>query len=273
VEAARRQRPHLFLEHLDSPGNDLDDDDLWVLREVNDASGNNPVGLEYDVATFNVGGQTVKQLSLQAIHYNRHPSESCSKHKLYLTYEDPQATPYSMWVDHGHVRVRAQVIKKIEVLVRENGCGDDPVALRTYDLTYGTDADTKQPRLTAVDVHGRQGTAEAAKTLPGARYEYSSATKDGALTLEPATGVTLPTGAMAGTAATTGNGDYKTWQMLHDFTGDGRPDLVYKTASGVLQMAVNKVDATGVNHLDPAVSFDPSGNGDVPLHELLASSI
>ncbi len=57
-------------------------------------------------------------------------------------------------------------------------------------------------------------------------------------------------GADDGVSSTKGNGLYRTTQMLHDFTGDGRPDLVFEGNGGALKIAVNKVDANGANYLD-----------------------
>jgi hypothetical protein len=106
-------------------------------------------------------------------------------------------------------------------------CGDNYVRLRGYQLAYTVDVDTQRPRLSSVNVIGREGTTP----IPLASYRYGTATSNGALRYELVSTVANPTHKHpvttldANLSMGAGQG-YATGKSILDVTGDGLPDMV-----------------------------------------------
>jgi hypothetical protein len=135
------------------------------------------------------------------------------------------------------VMVRKNTLTQIDVSSRAD-CSEALQRLRRYQFQYAADQDTGLPRLSTVQMLGRQGTPEESAVVPVATYSYGSATSNGALRYQQTQIISLPTGValnqLSGTqkdssvnAAEPGD-RYAMWQTLTDFTGDGRADLVFK---------------------------------------------
>ena len=182
--------------------------------------------------------------------WNFHPSTTCAKHELPLSYGAPTATPLSLAVDRDGVVGRNRVLVNLDLRSRAT-CADAPERLRQYLFAYSADADTQLPRLTSVTLRGRKGTPEELVELPVANYAYGSATTAGKLVYQTWPSATVPFDADGTKVSSTdldfgvslppaaaGN-PYSTWQSLTDVTGDGRPDLVYRK-NGKLWVAQNR---------------------------------
>ncbi|MEO7097339.1 MAG: VCBS repeat-containing protein, partial [Polyangiales bacterium] len=163
------------------------------------------------------------------------------------------ARPLSVAVIGDRVVTRLHKIAWIDVSSR-GGCDDDAQRLRRYNLAYVVDPDTQQARLDSVKVSGRVGTPEANVSLPVATYRYASAStmSGGARVLryEASPVMTLPSGASPLIAETEKVGAslfplpmpgsaYASLQSFTDFTGDGRPDMVF-ASNGKLSIAAGR---------------------------------
>ena len=142
---------------------------------------------------------------------------------------------------------RMRTLSTIDVSSRAS-CTTSGQRLRRYVLSYLPDADTQQPRLSSVQMFGREGTAEENTSVPVASYGYGSASNAGErpdsrrrLTYQKTYSIPFPPGADSTKISSTlvdDTGFYVTWQSLTDVTGDGRPDLVFKK-DGKLWVARN----------------------------------
>ncbi len=224
---------------------------LWLLKSVNSANGAQ-LELTYQLNDWPIDGTNAVELNLTAIAYNHHPIAPCYKVSIALVYSTPAANPLSISIFGEVALVRKRTLTGVDISSRA-GCTTTPQRLRRYAMTYGTDPDTKLPRLASVRVFGRQGTAEENVGLPIASYEYGTATRAGipnftrVLRYERTQTLSLPAEAdrtkLSGTALESIGGDpgsrYNMWQTLLDVTGDGRPELVFKQ-NGNLWMAFNR---------------------------------
>ncbi len=220
---------------------------LYLLVAI-DSPGNS-LALNYDIRLITLPNASTAALTIDLIglSYNVHPSAACSKNQITLTYDDPPATdpPRGLSVMGTSAIVRKRKLVSIDVLSRGNSCSTSLERLRMYSLSYTDDPDTQQKRLASVTMFGRQGTPEASVALPIAEYTYGTATSvsptNGARVLQYVNSQTLalPFGLEAKIASTEtesiwpfGNTGGVTAsaspQLLSDFTGDGRPDLVYE---------------------------------------------
>jgi hypothetical protein len=236
---------------------------LWLLSSVISPDGNR-VELDYDIGTPALPGNIpVEGISIDLAHisYNTHPAFGCSKNEIALTYQPTHTTPFSMSMLGDRTLARMRILDHIDVLSRAN-CGGGPTGrlhrLRRYLFSYPDgDADTGQPRLSSVQMSGREGTPEGDdenSTIPIAAYAYGSVSKDLKLTYKKKQSIPLPSGAdkrkISSTEQDAVNAPggccvgYATWQSLTDVTGDGRPDLVYQDA-GQLWVAGNVPAAGG----------------------------
>ena len=239
----------------------LEDETLWILTEINDSTGLNPVRLDYSVAVVQASGgenRIVRELRLDAIRYNFLRPNECAKHEIRLAYQSfPTATPKVLQyiMQNGHVRARTQVIDRIDVLARADECSPagttentaparaaegplwaspSQVRLRRYKLRYSHDQDILQPRLSSIDLYGQEGTAEAATAIPVARYNYGRAKNRGGIRYFETNTISMPS-ALAGldpaissmVESPVSPYTYATRHMLLDFNGDKRADLMY----------------------------------------------
>jgi RHS repeat-associated protein len=233
---------------------------LWLLESVSSADGA-IVQLTYQITKRPIDGGTGLEVNLTRIGYNtRSPYNSCAKHDIVLTYDNrcnSSTSPLSISMLGEKALVRFRVLTRVDVMSRAT-CDSASERLRSYELQYVCDNDTKLPRLRSARMFGRQGTPEGTTSLPVASYEYGSATtnthKGRILRYEPTQTIDLPpdvegdkiTGtALDASIATPGPGErYAMWQSLTDVTGDGRPDLVYKK-NNKLWVALNGAAADG----------------------------
>jgi len=134
--------------------------------------GRNAVHLEYEIGTpalpadVPVHGVSIE---LARISYNTHPTlgEHCFKNEIALTYDTVVGSsfsppPYLVSMLGDVALARQRILLSIDVMSRL-GCdahAEPPQRLRRYAFSYRPDADTRQPRLGAVQMFGRQGTPE-----------------------------------------------------------------------------------------------------------------
>ncbi|WP_147451091.1 RHS repeat-associated core domain-containing protein [Corallococcus llansteffanensis] len=232
---------------------------LWLLSSITGPDGT-AVQLEYDVSSVAVPGGSAVSIDLRRVLYNKHPTSSCFKHEVTLNYGAPAAAPLSLSLLGDRVLTRLRILSSLDVASRAS-CTGSPEKLRSYAFTYLPDADTKQPRLSAVRLSGRQGTPEASVSLPVASFGYGSATLNGTLSYQKTGSIPLPAGPdLTKIASTSRDGTFTppvaagtgsaTWQSLTDVTGDGLPDLVYqKTGTTKLWVALNRPGASGTTAL------------------------
>ncbi|MCY1030650.1 hypothetical protein OV207_04205 [Corallococcus sp. BB11-1] len=233
---------------------------LWLLTSITGTNGNT-VQLEYELSTPELPGATGASgvtLDLKSVRYNKHPQEGCYKHELTFTYGPNEALPLRLSMMADRVVTRLRTLSTLDVSSRAT-CASGLTRLSRYSFTYLPDADTKQPRLSAVHQSGRQGTPEASVALPVASFGYGSATTDNKLKYQLTQTVAQPagvhTGQISGTSLDThysppagGGTGFITWQSLTDVTGDGRPDVVFKK-NDKLWVALNRPAAGGTTTL------------------------
>ena len=239
---------------------------LWLLDSIENSYGF-VVTVSYAVGT-NAGGVS---LDLTSITYDFDSSGNCAKYEVDIGYNSDAASPISANVMGGSILERYHTINKVSVSGRPQ-CGSSLTSLREYDFSYQADSDTQLPQLASVAVRGRQNTAEYNTPQPIATYHYGTASTasscaTGECALEYSTyQVALPVGPdgnytaksdssstslLSGTSDTLDLGT----QELIDINGDGLPDLIYSTGSG-LAVAPGDLTSTGP-------SFEPpTGLGD-----------
>ena len=240
---------------------------MWLLDAIR-GDGGAIVKLHYEIASVAVpntlGSSSPPSpspaiaIDLAGLVYNPGPSTGCFKHEVALHYDGTIAgtivgeRPSALSIVGSRVLARWHKLLSIDVTSRAS-CGDAPQRLRTYKLSYATDPDTQQQRLSSVKMFGRQGTPEANIALPVASYTYGAATttSNGTRVLRYARTlsqeVALPgNGELAQTSAidpglfqppvfAAGSGA-ASLQSFADYTGDGYPDLVF-AQNGTLSIA------------------------------------
>jgi hypothetical protein len=235
---------------------------LWLLDTIAGA-GKSSVKLHYDVLTGVIANSpNTVSVDLRSIDYNAHPTASCYKTEILLNYEAPPngAPPLSLTVLGQATLVRTHKVNSVDVQSVPT-CGASFVRLRRYTLSYVQDPDTGLQRLSGVSVSGRDGTTEMNTNIPLAAYTYGTATSidsTGARTLQyvadqdgvwaaGAGGYVANTALVGGAVfqAPIAGTAYGTLQSLTDFTGDGRPDVVFRDSGGHLQIARNQPVAGG----------------------------
>lgn len=239
---------------------------MWLLDSIR-GDGGSVVKLRYEIASVIVPKAPSPQLpdasflpspspaisiDLVGLAYNPGASAGCFKHEVALHYDGIVlgARPDALSVVGSRILARWHKLVSIEVSSRAS-CGDAPQRLRRYHLAYATDPDTRQQRLEAVRMFGREGTPEATVALPVARYTYGTATtpSNGVPVLRYAPAllsapIPVPgNGEIAQTADTGpalfqppiagGGPGAASLQSFTDFTGDGRPDLVFTNNGGL----------------------------------------
>ncbi|SIS73651.1 RHS repeat domain-containing protein [Neptunomonas antarctica] len=140
----------------------------------------------------------------------------------------------------GFMQARMRILKSLSVNVStENQCvlpmgsADATSVLKTYQFAYRPDRDTHQPRLTFVDVRGR----DSEEIRPVAVYSYGSTELDGELVFGAQADIPVPAdlpGNNIGIGFSTENSndeEFVTHQVLADMTGDGLADLAYFNGS------------------------------------------
>lgn len=218
----------------------LDNPSLWLLTKID--SGHHTtskVTLEYRIDPRSAGGLDAPELALAAVRYNYDEDGACAKHELQLKYGTPLAAEpdalLGVFVDNGRLRVRTQVLTSITVVARGASCSSAYVVVRRYELRYAPDADTRLPRLVAVDATGRDGTPEAAAAQPVARYVYGRTTMGNdhsgrVLVYGERDPITIPGGhqflGRLSSATGTGTTPNLTTGALMDLDGDGLIDFL-----------------------------------------------
>ena len=228
----------------------------WLLKTISGRDGSQ-LELRYEFIQWPLQGGSGVEVSLVGLAYNNHPSMSCFKHDVLLTYGNPSATNLSLSVVGRQILIRRRVISGVDVRSRAS-CNTPLQSLRRYSFTYSPDLDTKLPRLSSVAMSGREGSAEAGSTLPIAAYEYGSASTNGALNYRLSQTVPLPADddgtkiastELDGSIQAPVSGDrYAMWQSLTDVTGDGRPELLFKR-NGKIWASLNRPKVDGGTEL------------------------
>ncbi len=257
---------------------------LWLLTSVTGAGGSK-VLLSYGFDTLNYGGGSALTINLLRVNWNFHPSSTCAKHELTLSYGTLTATPLSLAVVGTVMVGRNRVLVNLDLRSRAT-CADPLERLRQYLFTYSADADTQLPRLTSVKLRGRKGTAEEFVYLPVANYTYGSATTAGKLVYQIWPNATFPFDADGTKISSTDidhgarlppaavGAPYSTWQSLTDVTGDGRPDLVYRKTGKLWVAKSRPIIGGGVNFGTPTQLHDSKFNsGPVELRSLQRARI
>ena len=221
---------------------------LWLLTDIAGAAGSK-VHLDYTIATPTLPGGTGVSIDLKTVSYNSSPvaGESCYKHAVNLNYDSNASAPLSTFVLGGTIVARMHKLSSADVRARSS-CSATAEVQRTYQLSYSSDRDTGQSRLTSVTMTGRAGTPEGSIKLPVATYSYGSASNGTELNYHKASTPALGFSALGDTTFV--DNEFQTRSMLMDLTGDGRPDLVSLSTSNVLSARKNKSAVDGV-------SFDP----------------
>lgn len=250
---------------------------LWLLDRIEGPAGAR-VQLEYEIAMHQVlptpehPGASLPpayfgaSIDLTRVLYNLSSSGS-PKHEIALVYGNEQSQPMSLSVANAGIRVRMRKLESILVLSRAVPDGALH-RLAAYQFHYNADPDTRLPRVDRVTMTGQGGTPASTQVLPIVSYEYGAATTavikpDGTPGAElqyrklPLP-VALPAGAatdlLSASVKISNPSRFVVRQQLMDVTGDGRPDMVFSTSSGLF-VARNRADVSGASVLnDPALS-------------------
>lgn len=247
---------------------------IWLLSAIYAPAAGNAVELDYEVAARAFPGGEGVSIDLVAIRYDVHPDEDCRKYEIALAYTPPSVDPLSLSFIGDAAVVRMRTVYEVAVNARAS-CASPLETIRAYKLDYEVDPDTRMPRLQGVRLRGRDGTPEAATTLPLEQFEYGSATwqdplDPGArkLRYQKGTDVALPSEVDQAELSSTYRDNsvsvpsgkaYATWQSLTDVTGDGRPDLVYRKNDD-LWVALNRPAVGGSTTLGAGAALAPLGD-------------
>jgi hypothetical protein len=207
---------------------------LWHLASVTGAGGNK-VALTYNVGNLSVSGAAdAVTMDLGSIQYNPDLA-GCYKNTVTLGYSptDPPISLLSMSPVGSKLFIRVSRLLTIDVASKPT-CAASPQTLRSYQLTYQQDPDTALPRLTKVQMTGRQGTPEGTTPVVIGSYTYGTASNAGQLTYQAAPSIPAMSSGFLSSLGSTG-GDiparpsesfgFSTAPVFTDVTGDGRPDL------------------------------------------------
>jgi RHS repeat-associated protein len=203
---------------------------LWHLVSVTGAGGQK-VRLSYFMERPVVpGSPDVVSIELSSVEYNT-DTRGCFKNRVALFYDHPQETPLSISIIGGKTFARVRTLLALSVQSRST-CGAGDKSVRSYAFNYVPDVDTGLPRLSTVNMFGRQGTPAQGIDVPIGRYTYGSATAGGQLTYQAQAAIQVvgahPLGSTQVDASPHSPDDlgFFTSQSLMDVTGDGRADLV-----------------------------------------------
>ena len=262
---------------------------LWLLESIKGPGvGGNLLKVTHKVGVQLMPGSPYAAVTIDVsqISYDAHPTTTdCFKHEINLNYDEEVSTvtPLALTVFGDRVLTRLHKLVGIDVASRAT-CGAEAPRLRSYSLTYQLDQDTKQWRLNAVRLRGRQGL----ESVPVASYSYGSATYNGAngtaLRYQTAYSVALPSGVGASSIASSqlnlsvtspwgimSSFNYGTFQSLTDVTGDGRPDFVYRN-NGQLFVARNQPGSGGSSVIFPGAATPTDNSFTHGAFELHSSS-
>lgn len=225
---------------------------FWLLKSISAPSGA-IVELTYRITTWPVSGGVGVQIDLLRLDYNTSTNGACRKNEIVLSYGYGLGHPLAVSILGDRVLVRETVLTAVDVKSRA-ACSSALERLRRYVFQYGPDTDTLLPRLSSVNVLGRQGTPEETVSLPVANYAYGRATSNGELQYQRTQTIHIPAGirmnqisgtALDGSVSAPEPGDrYAMWQSLTDIIGDGRPDLIFKK-NNKLWVAYNMASTNG----------------------------
>jgi RHS repeat-associated protein len=212
-----------FFERIEA----LEDKSLWFLARIVDTVGNR-VELQYSVLRDTVAPGPV-ELRLARISYSHLATpDDCPKYRIALDYApfNNNEVVLGYHLDRGHIRLQRRLLAQISVLAYASCNGSTESTLRSYHFEYSSDADTGRPRLSRVDVRGRDGLG----TLPVMQLEYGSALTNGKYQYKSTSAIAIPAGTPSiGHLLVSGSGGeekFETTSAWVDFTGDGRPDFV-----------------------------------------------
>ena len=199
---------------------------LWLLTSITGVGGST-VQLDYSITTPSLPGGAGLAIDLIGARYNPSPTTpGCFKNSVALVYDADAAAPLSQSVLGDRVVVRKHKLVTVNVNSKAT-CSDADVRLRAYQLEYAQDADTHVPRLASVRLFGREGTAEAASSIPLGTYSYGAATSGGAILLYQLAQQTPDIGSKQPFTRRDSPGfNYTSERSLLDMTGDGLPDVV-----------------------------------------------
>ncbi len=235
------------------------DEDFWVLTRIDDRVGGDHAELVYLTSDPCPGLDTPArpELDLDTISYGfsvaSNTSPSKPLYEIAFKYEfalDGSCDVIGNSVANGDLLPRSRRLSRVAVFARDN---TDPntlsstKAIQTYELGYEPDRDTAAPRLTSVSLRGEDEMTGDPVTL--ARYEYgATARTDGGIEYAPSAVVPIDVDAvLAGFDALASSEisgehefilDNQAWKEVvrtrsafRDFTGDGVPDLLWKSGS------------------------------------------
>lgn len=229
---------------------------IWHLASITGPGGNN-VKLTYTVGNPGVpGAPDALSIDLAKVEYNN-DTTGCFKNSITLAYDNnPFPGLLSIGMLGTKTVARAHPLTSV-VVGAQTTCGTNQV-LRTYQLVYAQDTDTRLARLQQVQLKGRPGTPEATTPILVGSYTYGAATTNSALVYGSERTATSSASANIGVTqyeapnASHSLGQFTTTQGLVDVTGDGRPDLVF--GGGFTR---NKATPTGDVAFDPFVGLPP----------------
>ena len=220
------------------------DPDWYLLAEIRRLDGRDRVVLDYEVSD---GATRAPEVNLVGLRYTFRADGTRPLYEVRLSYvpcasEPTGCTPRLLahtW-DSGYATSRSRTLHRIEVYTDDNHGIVSRKVTRSYSFTYAGDADTMSPRLTSVETSGEVGFPGSAKSLPVARYQYGAASTGGdrpVVRFAPPIAHQVGTAAHRATAVSTSSTDRDHWgfettsltSMMHDFTGDGLPDYLYRT--------------------------------------------
>lgn len=262
--------------------------DLWLLTSITSKASGNLVEFLYQlypvpVATQTTGGTAGTEIDLVTVRYNSHPvTTGCFKNEIQLTYGAPAATPLAVSYLGSRLLARSRIIDSVQVLARDT-CGNTAKQVRKYAFKYAKneDLDIENSRLANVVVYGLSGTPEETTGILAAGYSYASATSrspEKTLTYARGTDIAFPadlTGSSsgislsnyyAGETSPVSGITTVSYENLVDFTGDGRPDLIFKKG-GQLSIALNRPvgSAASTFTTTPSSQLSTAGYLDRPL--------
>jgi RHS repeat-associated protein len=274
--------PSNLVTNLDSSpaATTFNDEELYLLTEIRRLDGRDRATFDYQIRRISIpysSGGT--EINLGLIRYTFRSDGTAPLYEVRLAYEDGAV---EVTRDAGHATARMSKLTEVSIQARDNHRTDTTKVLRKYVFGYKPDIDTNAPRLEKVDLVGEAG-VQGPSSLPIARYQYGDATLPAPTALEPDRRVAsfapvLPVqigdnhqSPDAIATSTTANGfietggpndrirhprsTTRTTSLLHDFTGDGLPDYVYRRGSS-WRMIVNRLGAGGAPSLYAATEAE-----------------
>jgi RHS repeat-associated protein len=246
-------RRYWFSSAYELSGHSFHDASLWLLTKVEDVAAKDRLDLTYNIApTAAIPG--CAQIELETV---RHTYDSAKNALFEIKLEYEERGLIARDLDEGFCTARTRIIKSVIVSARDNTAATATALhqVQIYTLDYETVASTGLPRLISVSLRGE---GDNAAVLPLARYAYAPESTQWGDPAVVKRSFTAPgggneAGRYSGSISTTersvehleqreGTGLHERWvradvehtytrSVLRDFTGDGQPDLVFKSGS------------------------------------------